>query len=67
MEIQTLQSSKVDKNQKETVVSGVNDEDELPVRPRRAAAINADWRHRLNDQLVDDIADQVESVPVQSP
>ena len=31
-------------------------------RPRRAAAIDADWRHRLNDLLVDDTADQREMV-----
>ena len=58
---------------KETAVFDVNDEDELPVedassarRPRRAAAIDADWRCRLNDLLVDDTADQGESVMAQS-
>ena len=74
MEIRTLPSSKVDKIRKETVVSDVNDEDVLPVedasraqRPRRAAAIDTDWCCRLNDLLVDDKADQRESVLAQSP
>ena len=36
-------------------------------RPRRAAAIDADWRRKLNDLLVDDTVDQGESVTAQSP